>query len=177
MKNFEQAVKDYEWRLGRFIRAHELPKEWFAAPDHLAIKCFDAADYESERNIWRPLTIQGKISEIVMNNRRLGTAELAAAVSVGMLGKVTWIEIMEPRPEKVGKDVVGLEHMEFCYPNFAEVTAHLDKQGIEYKMEENPGHAWVNIVLNKYGQELKINNRTLADVVPQELADGISYWV
>ena len=177
MKSFERAVEDYANLLAQFIADNKLPYVWFNVPDHLAIKCASGQEYEDEIEGWRSKTTQGMISQITMDGRRLGTAELKTAIKVGNLGEVTWLEIMQPRPEKEGKDYVGLEHMEFCYPDFAEVTRHVEAHGVDYKMEENSGHAWVNIVLNKSGQELKINNRTLADVVPQEIKDGVAAWV
>jgi hypothetical protein len=95
----------------------------------------------------------------------LAALHLISPQSVGDLGEVSWLEIMEPRPEKVGKDFVGLEHIEFYYPDFDEVREALDKYKVSYTQQNNPGHDWINIVLGEAGQEFKLNSRLLSDVV------------
>lgn len=79
--------------------------------------------------------------------------------------------------QKYADSLAGFEHMEFLYPDFGSICAVLDEKGIEFEMEKNPGHEWVNIVINGGGQELKLNNRTLADVIPGELKEGKAYLV
>ncbi|CAN5457855.1 hypothetical protein BH10PAT3_BH10PAT3_6850 [soil metagenome] len=110
-----------------------------------------------------------------MDGRRLATTQLTGTMLVGAFGEVSWVEIMEPRPAKVGKDVVGLEHMEFYYPHFDRITDVLKKNMISYEVQNNSGHAWVNIVLNNQRQELKLNDKSLGKTVQGEIADGTSY--
>lgn len=172
MFEYEEEIGLFAEALEAFIAKYELPQAWFKVPDHLAVKCADGLDYVFRMEELMPDSKQ--TSEIVMDERRLATLNLTSPVQVGNLGKVSWLEVMEPRPEKVGKDVVGLEHMEFYYPDFDEVTALLEKYGIEYKLETNPGHSWVNIVLNEAGQELKLNDKLLGDTVNEEIEQGIS---
>lgn len=173
MFEYEEAVEKFTEELEAFIERYELPKEWFKVPDHLAIKCADGLDYVYTVEELLPDAHQA--SEIVMDERRLATLQLTSPVLVGDLWKISWLEIMEPRPEKVGKDVVGLEHMEFYYPDFDEVTVLLAKYDIEFTLQTNPGHSWVNIVLNDSGQELKLNDRLLGDTVADELEDGTAH--
>jgi hypothetical protein len=179
MKSFEQAVKDYEWLLTRFIRAHKLPREWFEVPDHFAIKCRDPEDYEKEIELWRPCTQQGRINQINSNGRRLAAAELSkgSEINLGCFGKIGLLEIMEPRPERVGNDTIGVDHTEFYFPDFSAVTAHLEGKNIAYEIERNPGHNSVNVAMYKSGQEFKINDSLLATVLPQQLEEGIAVWV
>jgi hypothetical protein len=173
MKSFDVQVNDYAATLSSFVREYDLPAEWFAVPDHVAVKGADKADFEALVEQFRPLS--ERISCIDMDNRRLATAQLTGDILVGAFGAVQWVEIMEPRPEKVGKDVVGFEHMEFYYPHFDRVIDVLNQKGIAYEMQKNPGHAWANIVLNEKGQELKLNDKPLGTTVFEELEDGRSY--
>ena len=175
MEKFREQVKKYEKLLAKFIADFDLPTEWFKVPDHLAVKGADTKGFEELIAQFRPLSEQ--LSCIDMDGRRLATAKLKEDIPVGKFGLVSWLEIMEPRPEKVGKDVVGLEHMEFYYPDFAKAIKVLKDRGINYTMQENPGHAWINIVLNKQGQELKLNNQTLGYIVTKELATGESQLI
>lgn len=173
MFEYEEEVERFAEVLEGFIERYELPEEWFKVPDHLAIKCADGLDYVYTVEELLPDAHQA--SEIVMDERRLATLQLVSPVQVGDLGEVSWLEIMEPRPEKVGKDLIGLEHMEFYYPDFDEVTVLLAKYDIDFTLQQNPGHAWVNIVLNEQGQELKLNNRLLGETVAEEIGNGTAH--
>ena len=173
MDDILEQVGEYEAELSQFVADNELPKEWFGIADHIAVKGADGADFERLVEVFKPQSDQ--ISCIDMDGRRLATAQLTGNISVGKFGNVSWVEIMEPRPEKVGKDVVGMEHMEFYFPDFTKVSRVLDDRKVQYEMQDNPGHHWVNIVINPKGQELKLNNKVLADVVGQEIKTGESY--
>ncbi len=90
---------------------------------------------------------------------------LAAKVLRGF-GMVEWVEIMESRPQRVDKDIVGLEHAEFYYPHFDEVRAVLGEKGIAHKLrKDKPSHHWVEVVINNSGQELKLNDKPMAEIV------------
>lgn len=175
MIDYEEEIDDYAKSLEDFIGSHELPEKWFKRPDHIAIKCADGLDYEYRLQELSPDSSQS--SQIEMDGRRLATLHLITNQAVGNLGSVEWLEVMEPRPEKVGKGIVGLEHMEFYFPDFKEVTETLVDKNLEFELEENPGHRWVNIVINASGQELKLNDRLLADIVEEELENGISHLI
>lgn len=168
--SFQIQTDHYAASLADFIAKHELPDEWFLAPDHVAIKGENSAGFEDMLEQLRPMAV--RMTVIEMDGRRLATAELKHSLSVRSFGVVDWVEIMEPRPEKVGKDVVGFEHMEFYNPDFDAIRSVLDDRGIKYEMQQNPGHKWVNIVINDSNQELKLNDRTLADVSAEELSNG-----
>ncbi len=167
MKQFTEQVGEYEQELISFVSRHELPGEWLAVPDHLAVKYANSDDYELGVKFWKRYAEQ--VSCIEMDGRRLATANLSGPMSVGAFGEVHYLEIMEPRPEKAGHDIVGLEHMEFYFPHFERVTPFLHKNNVDYTLQHNPSHRWVNIVINEAGQELKINDRPLADIVAEEV--------
>lgn len=170
MLEYEESIEAFAQMLQNFMDQYELPAKWFKVPDHLAIKCADALDYEYVIQDLLPDAQQTSVANI--DNRRLVAMHLITTQPVGQLGSVSWLEIMEPRPEKAGKDRVGLEHMEFYYPDFDEVRGVLDEYQVEYTEQSNAGHAWINIVINADGQELKLNNRLLSDIVEQELSEG-----
>lgn len=173
MFEYEEAIEQFANDLQDFIDRYELPDEWFKTPDHIAIKCADGLEYVYTVEDLVPDAQQA--SEIEMDGRRLAAFNLILSVPIGELGSVSWLEIMEPRPEKIGKDVVGLEHMEFYYPDFDEIKEILDGHKIAFTMQSNSGHSWMNIVINQRGQELKLNDRLLGDTVAEELEDGRSH--
>ena len=173
MFEYEAEIDAFARCLQDFIDKYELPNKWFALADHIAIKCADADDYEYKiQDIIMDAT-QG--SEIDLDGRRLAALQLTSPQEIKDLGQVSWLEIMEPRPEKIGKDIVGIEHIEFYYPTFDEITEVLEGAGVAYRKQANPGHEWISIVLNQQGHELKLNNRLLQDIVAEELQDGTSH--
>lgn len=173
MFEYEEEIDLYAKILQDFIDQYELPESWFAFPDHIAIKCADALSYEY--TLQELLADAQQVSEVNMDGRRLAALLLSSALPVGSHGNVSWVEIMEPRPEKLGKGLVGIEHMEFSYPDSNAIREVLEANGIRFTEQSNPGHQWINIVLNDTGQELKLNNLPLRDIVEKELADGTAH--
>jgi len=168
MQDFEAQVTAYAKSIESFRTNHSLPDAWFAAPDHLAIKCADSTGYEATVAEWLPKSAE--LYFVHLNGRRLASARLLAPIVVGNLGQVEWLEIMEPRPEKVGVDPVGVDHMEFGFSDFTAAASVLALKGIKSERQENPNHQWLSIIAG--GREFKLNNRTLADVVAEEIASG-----
>lgn len=168
MSSFEEQLAGYVQALEAFRAEHELPDEWFVKPDHVAIKCADGADYEAEMQAWLPKADQAQY--VPLNGRRLGSLRLAQPLKVGDLGQVTWLEIMEPRPEKVGIDPVGVDHMEFHVDDYQTAIELLEARGVAYERQGNPGQQWLSIMAN--GHEFKLTNMLLADVVAAEIAAG-----
>ena len=172
MRRIEQQLPEYLASLEDFIAQHDLPPEWFEAPDHIAYKCVDTVDFDKVMTELEPSMQQ--LSCIYLDNRRLGAGHMNLHLDIGDFGSIEWLEIMEPRPDLVGTDVVGLEHMEFYFPDFLAVKRLLDDESVPYEMQENPNHSWINIVINDKGQELKLNNGTLAHIVEDELEQGLA---
>jgi len=168
--SFSNTVAEYAAALEKFRTGNDLPKEWFAVPDHLAIKCANPADYERTVQEWLPYA--SHISYASINSRRLASIHLTSALAVGNNGEVAWVEVMEPRPEKVGKDPVGIDHMEFLFPDFKAVITVLNAKNIPFEADENPLHKWISILAN--GHEFKLNDQVLAKVVEYNLANGLA---
>lgn len=177
MINFQKEVQEFESSLNRYVLDNNLPiEQWFLHPDHLAIKCADRTDFDRVVEYWKPKSVDGKISGTDMHGRTLATAHLMDPEQLGSYGTVEWLEIMEPRPEKVGKGIVGLEHVEFYYPNLSEVMKTLDRKHILYEVPtDNDHHNCVVVQFNDKGQEFKLNDFPLGKIVAQELEEGTSY--
>jgi len=168
MINFEAELTAYAEAVKSFRAEYDLPAEWFAGPDHVAIKCAGSSDYEATLALWLPKAAQAQYVEL--NGRRLASARLLEPITVGGLGRADWLEVMEPRPEKVGIDPVGVDHMEFVFTDFAAAERVLRAKGIPYEAQQNPGHEWLSILAD--GHEFKLTNKSLADVIAAEFASG-----
>lgn len=175
MNEFEPAIETYANQLEEFVDLYALPDEWFQRPDHVAIKCADARDYDATIKVLK--SDAEYIGEVKMNGRRLASIKLIGCIGFRSFGKIYWVEVMEPRPEKIGKDIVGLEHAEFFYPDFEEVKEVLGSLDVSYEMQSNPNHQWINIGINKRGQELKLNDKPLAEITLEEARAGLMHFL
>lgn len=167
----EQELQLYQEAFESFIHGYRLPEDFFKQPDHFAIKCADELDYlETCQEVAAQVGAAG-IWELSINNRLLGSAQLAGRTSLAGFD-FGWVEIMQPRPGKE-TDTGFVEHTEFYFPDFFAAEHVLRQRGIDYSHEENPGHAWLNIVIDNKGREIKLNNKPLAEVVIWEREQGL----
>lgn len=166
MADFEVQLAAYAQAIETFRLKHNLPDEWFAKPDHVAIKCADGADYVAEMRAWLPKAAQAQY--VQLNGRRLGSLRLMQPMQAGNLGQIEWLEIMEPRPEKVGVDPVGVDHMEFVYGDYEAAAKVLEAKAVSYEPQGNPSQQWLSVEAG--GREFKLTGKKLADVVAAEFA-------
>lgn len=171
-ERFASELKKYDVAFERFINKHNLPAEWFQRPDHVAIKCADGEDYKETCNEFSTL-VQGGIWETKMNDRKLASAQLLSALTIATY-EFGWLEIMQPRP---GKEMTAgfVEHTEFLFADFEQIQIRLTDGGIEYTLQQNPSHSWVNLVIDGLGREIKFNDKSLKDVSADEQARGELY--
>ena len=160
----------YGEALRDFVDQYNLPEEWFEQLDHAAFKCKNSEHFDEV--LMQATDDADQLSFVAMDGRRLAGAHLEEPVYVESFGYFEWLEIMQPRPERVGKDIVGLEHLEFYWPDFEAAEEVLRDRGIQFEMQHNDSQQWISIILNNFGHELKLCNRTLADIVQEELANG-----
>lgn len=170
-RGFEHAVAEYAESLVVFRAQRRLSTGWLSRLDHLAVKCLDTEHFDETVRLWLPNAREASYTKL--DGRRLVSMHLAGRLALSRrLGSVDWLEIIEPRPERVGLDTVGVDHMECIFPNFAAARAILDDRGLPYQFQSNSSHEWLSIPINHQGQELTLSNRPLADIVAQDLADG-----
>lgn len=168
---FEQEVQKYREAFSTFVTVYKLPEYLFKQPDHFAIKCADEIDYlETCQELAEEVNPDG-IWELSLDNRLLGSAQLADKLSLGKFA-FGWVEIMQPRPGKE-TNTGFVEHTEFYFPDFFAAEEVLKQRGVDYTRQENPGHAWLNIVIDNQGREIKLNNKPLAEVVEKERDQGL----
>jgi hypothetical protein len=174
MNKLEGEIRDYSAELERYAK-HRLPETLLKKPDHIAIKAFDSPRFEELlEEVKREFSVSDKhIVTEVLNDRRIATAFLAGPIAVGSFGEVKLLEIMEPRPEKVGEDKVGLDHFEFLVPNLADAVMHIRRSPIhenDYDVRSNSNHDFIEvrfgeIIKGEHSREFKLTYESLADIV------------
>jgi hypothetical protein len=169
--SIDLELATYEQAFVAFKEANNLPDAWFEVPDHFAIKCADRADYDQTCDELEIMADSEGIWELELDDRLLASAGLANPVTLAGY-RFGWVEIMQPRPGK--ESAAGfVEHTEFLLPDFAEIMTALEEREVAYELQENPGHRWLNIVIDAHGREIKINDKLLADVVAAEKTEGL----
>lgn len=168
---FDGELVKYEESFKAFVAEHNLPGEWFAEPDHVAVKCADLSDYDDTCNAFAGRVDDEGVWEIEMDGRHLGSAKLIGAISVAGYD-MNWVEIMQPRP---GKEMPEgfVEHTEFVFPNFDEIIVFLEGHSIPYERQGNPGHSWINIVIDGDEREIKFNDAGIGEVTTKEKSQGL----
>jgi hypothetical protein len=83
---------------------------------------------------------------------------------------------MEPRPHRVGHDIVGIDHCEVVIESFEAIKEKLEKMGILVNQgygEDEYIHTAV-VRLNPMGQEVKFSDEPLSDLIIKEINEGVS---
>jgi hypothetical protein len=165
MEGFRAEVDQYGYQLGSFRAKARLPEYWFNYPDHIAYKTAGLNNFSDIVAQFSPES--KKITVDQVDDRFIAAAELLGGVLVPHIGKIRWVEIMEPRPGKVGIDLVGIDHLEFYVEEGLEaIKKGLDRRGriIPYKFEDNDSHEWIAVKINGVGQEVKFTDTQLAEI-------------
>lgn len=154
-----------------------LVDEWLEHPDHIAIKAANTQHFEAllkqiRKGSWELGEVKRIISTNMNDGRRITTVILAGSLTVGSLGEVRRVEVMEPRPDKVGKDKVGLDHVEVYWPHLKQAEDHLTTiVGIIPKKQSNASHNTLNIIFGNQ-REFKLSDRQLTSIVNQDVREG-----
>lgn len=167
LADFDESYAAYGQVFDEFRDAYRLPLEWFREPDHFAIKCANAEEYEETLTIVRTEFSPIGMYEADIQQRRLGSAKLAGRVGTGEIS-FGWVEIMEPKPDAAVAESF-VEHSEFYMPDFFELQRVLHMRGVEgVRSQDNGAHGHVSFPIDDHGREIKFNNKPLADVIRQE---------
>lgn len=159
----------YRESLQAFLISNKLEVYGTDPLDHIAIKAKDTVQYESLIELLLPVSLQG--SFVSMDNRRIATVDLEKPLRIGT-SDVQCIEIMEPRPEKVGRDYVGFEHAEIYSSHIAKIEEYAKEKGISYEAYTNDSHHAIVFQINDKNQEIKFTDATHIDVLRIEKEHG-----
>lgn len=106
-----------------------------------------------------------------MHGRKIAVALLKMPVQFEN-NLIACIEIMQPRPEMQGQDVIGLDHLEIINVNLGEIERSLKTAKADYYVDEtNPYKGIVVSFVNNRRERIKFTNKTLAEIVPLQIKD------
>lgn len=160
-------ARTYMHDLTEFIEEAEIPRDSIGQPDYFAIKTADWAQYEDFLRQLKPGS--ETIHEIDIDDRRIAMARLAGSIALGGFGSTDLLKLVEPRPKKVGIDFVGFEHVGFVPQRLMSVwdkplaqNLLMETRKPDPKSDEH--HQWIDVQLNRDGQEVKFAYISLADL-------------
>lgn len=175
LRELEGSIESYLADLRSFMREHGVVDLLRGSVDHVAFK---AADYAHYSAIVGGIVSKSRLSSFTrMDGRQIATIELVAPISLGELGETYFLEIMEPKPEKVGRDLVGFEHIEIYNPDFEGIMRALRESGVNFEDGGNDYHKTIVLKINEKGQEVKFTNGRLGEIVKRQTKDGISVLI
>jgi len=138
--------------------------------DHIAIKARDTSQYELLVQMYQQMA--EKIVYVEMNNRRIATVILVKPILFAPFGTTGYIELMEPRPEKAGKDFVGFEHAEIYVEDLTYIRTLIEGRGIEHEEYTNDFHSAIVCKINGAGQEIKFTDTPHTKIIEEEEVAG-----
>lgn len=156
----------YGEMLRDFVDEYNLPEEWFMLPDHIAFKCRNADHFDEIIRLANDDAEQ--LVVVNLEGRNIASALLDNPVYVESFGSVEWLEIIQPRIEKQGEDLVGIEHLEFYWTDLESVEDILHDRGITYELQHHDTQQGICIEIDEFGHEVKLSGRRLATIAQIE---------
>ncbi|HEX5394791.1 MAG TPA: hypothetical protein VFW52_00285 [Candidatus Saccharimonadales bacterium] len=166
-------VQNYREKLDYFVKSSGIPDSLLEEPDHMMLKTADPVDFAEKVRIIKPWTDEEQVAFMELDWRFLAMARLAVPFAITETRHADWLEIMEPKQAE-GYDYIGVEYASFYHPDIYKAQKKLRARGIsaERLHDESRGWKWLNIVINNSGQEVRITDTKLVEIVEQELDDG-----
>lgn len=160
----------YGEALRDFVDEFNLPEEWFIDPDHVAYKCRSADHFDEIVRLANDDAEQ--LVVVTLDGRNIASVLLDNLVYVESFGSVEWLEIIQPRLEKQGEDLVGIEHMEFYWADLESVEDILHDRGIPYVLQHSNSMQGICIEIDDLGHEVKLSGRRLASIMQTEIENN-----
>lgn len=165
----QKEASVYMQTLQNFIAKYKLQNICSGMVDHAAYKCVSSEEFETSLS---ELKVKANhISVIVMDGRRLATIELVSPLSLGDLGLTYYLELMEPKPERIGTILTPFDHIELYNPNFELVENELQEKGISFTHFANDNHKALVITINSLNQQLKFTDSHLREISKKEVSE------
>lgn len=178
-KYIDQAGIDaYGHDLENWLNQNDL-RNLLGPADHFAIKIPDEATLLELADAIKPYCVQNFENSPGLSIRKMDNRSIAVALLEQPLRLGSWeihcIEIMQSKPENLGKDPIGIDHVEFINADFEGVQSVLKAKNVSFGINIKNGYKKTVIVkLNSKGEEVKFTDKTLAAVVPLQIHDDPS---
>ena len=131
-------------------------------PMHLGWKFADEAALSAKLAELMPHIAQGHIGTV--DNRKI-----VLAVPATPVGGVPILQLMQLRPGS--SDPLGLDHVAFYCADMASLQTALQKAGVKWEHQSNPGHQWISMWFGPNNREAKFFDHTSLELGARELSE------
>lgn len=170
-ERLQELLLAYSEEAKLFFYAYGLANLVLDVPvDHVAIKALNRKVYDQYVQTYLPLSKM--LSYEPVGPRDIACAELYIPLDAGTFGKVSLIEIMEPKPNTIATTHDLIDHIELLVPDLDPIKKALSDKGVTFKVQSNENHTAVVIEITEWGQEVKFTNRSLLDIAEKQIASG-----
>lgn len=170
-ERLQELLLSYAEEVKLFFYSYGLAELVIDLPvDHVAIKALDRKIYEQYLEMYLPLS--KRMSSGPVGPRDIAIAELYDPLDAGTLGKVSLLEIMEPKPGEIATTYDLIDHIELLVPDLEPIKQALTNKDVQFKIQSNDNYTAIVIELTEWGQEIKFTDRTLLDIAEKQIANG-----
>lgn len=169
-REFTDEVRDYGSVLMHFASVTNFPERLLNHPDHIMVKSDNISNFDHRVRSITPWAENTAFIEV--DSRFLVAAQLLVPLTIADGKPVSWVEIMEPKSAEGTADYLGVEYAEFFHEDFNQAGLMMKKSRVNFEKRVDDLHRWWNVRLNDDGQELRITDKPLADIIDRELDEG-----
>jgi predicted metalloenzyme YecM len=171
----KEKLETYFKDLKKWLKDFSL-EDYVGFPDHFAIKVENEEKFNELVNEFKNFCINKIGSTPGLSIRQMHGRKIAVAILkqpiVFFDKEINCVEIMQPRPEVEGDDVVGLDHLEFISSDLENIENKLKGKDLNYYVDEsNPYKEIIVSFVNSKKERVKFTNKTLAEIVPKQIED------
>ncbi len=175
-KYISQEIIDlYKADFDNWVKRFDMRK-FIGKADHFAVKVENEIAFNLVAKEFESFCVKNQGETPGLSIRKMHDRKIAVAILKSPIqfenDLINCIEIMQPKPEFEGKDVVGLDHLEFLNSNLDQIEKSLKETDKSYYVDEsNPYKEIVVSYVNDRKERIKFTNKTLAEIVPIQIID------
>lgn len=169
-QDINDEVKKYGQTMLHFMWSTDFPEGLVTNPDHVMIKSATPSDFDKRVKSISPWAEQKIFVEV--DTRFLVAARLIVPMALTEYKEVNWIEIMESKSPDGTADYLGVEYVEFYHSDFNQAGLFMKRKKVDAEKRVDGLHRWWNIRMNDEGQELRITDKPLSEIIDKELDES-----
>jgi hypothetical protein len=149
-----------------YTQNRRLPAELFNHPDYISLHAANIQDFENKLKETESRAEQ--ITVIEAEDRFVATVKLSGALGVADLGRVRWLEIVEPTQEELMLGLITGDRVGFYCDDFEKARHVLSAQHVPFSISEYPAPA-LKVEYSDRGDEFRISTVSIQTLVQSDI--------
>lgn len=167
-KDITKGIEEYHHRLIDFVRHNNFPEGLLIEPDYVMVKTDGPADFNDKVQAIEPWA--EKVAFAQIDWRFLVAAQLLVPLTLSRYRAANSVTIMEAKSEAA--DHIGVEYTQYYCGDFGFAEKLIKDSGVEVETRKDGYQRWLNVRINPQGQEVRLSDRKLEDVVAAQIESG-----